>query len=158
MRNLSKTKWIALGIAGVFLFGGAAYAYFTNSGSGTGSGQVGTSSALTINATITPPSGGLVPGGPPAPVTFSVNNAGTGNQLVGTIHLVSVEAFTNVGHTTAATTCAVSNFSLADVVANQNVPTGATSITAPGSLVFADSGINQDGCKNAYLLLTFSSN
>jgi hypothetical protein len=158
MRNLSKKKWIALGIAGVFLCGGAAYAYFTNTGSGTGSGQVGTSSALTINATITPPSGGLVPGGPPAPVTFSVNNAGTGNQLVGTIHLVSVEAFTNVGHTTAATTCVVSNFSLADVVANQTVPSGATSITAPGSLVFADSGINQDGCKNAYLLLTFSSN
>jgi hypothetical protein len=158
MRNFTKKKWLALGIAGVFLCGGAAYAYFTNTGSGTGSGQVGTSTALTISATITPPSGGLVPGGPPAPVSFSVNNAGTGNQLIGTIHLVSVEAFTNAGHTTAATTCVVSNFSAADVVANQTVPTGTTAITAPGSLVFADSGINQDACKSAYLVLAFTSN
>jgi hypothetical protein len=158
LRNSKKKKWIALGMVGVFALAGGAYAYFTTTGSGTGSTQVGTSTALTITATITPPTGGIVPGGPVAPVTFSVNNGGTGNQWVDTISLVSVGAFTTAGHTTVAAGCDTSYFSVADVDASQNVPTGDTAITAAGSLVFADSGDNQDACKNKYLLLTFSSN
>jgi hypothetical protein len=157
-RKNKRKRWIALGILGIFALAGGAYAYFTTTGSGTGSTRAGTSTALTINATITPGTGGIVPDGNPAGIAFSAVNTGTSAQLVDTIHLVSVDAYTDAGHTVPATGCDTSYFSVADVVASQTVPGGTTSITAPGSLVFTDSGTNQDACKLAYLVLTFSSN
>ena len=157
-RKNKRKRWIVLGILGVFALAGGAYAYFTTTGSGTGSTRAGTSTALTINATITPGTGGIVPDGNPAAIAFSAVNTGTSAQLVDTIHLESVDAYTDAGHTTPAAGCDTSDFSVADVVASQTVPAGTTSITAPGSLVFADSGTNQDACKLAYLVLTFSSN
>jgi hypothetical protein len=157
-RNHKRKRWIVLGFLGIFALAGGAYAYFTTSGSGTGSTRVGTSTALTINATITPGSGGIVPDGNPAAIAFSAVNTGTSAQLVDTIHLESVDAYTDAGHTTPAAGCDTSDFSGADVVAHPPGPAATTAITAPGSLVFADSGTNQDACKLAYLVLTFSSN
>jgi hypothetical protein len=157
-RNHKRRRWIVLGILGVFALGGGAYAYFTTSGSGTGSARVGTSTALTINATITPGVGGIVPDGNPAGISFDVVNTGTSAQLVDTIHLESVDAFTDAGHTTPAVGCDTSYFTVADVVSGETVPAGTTTLAATGSLDFADSGTNQDACKLAYLVLTFSSN
>ncbi len=153
-----RKKWIALAAVALLGTGGLAYAYFTTTGSGTASAQVGTSTALTITATITPGTGGIVPGGNPAAIAFSVGNTGQAAQHVDTIHLVSIAAFNEVGHTTTAVGCDTSAFTMADVTANQTVSTGTTAITAPGSLVFADDATNQDPCKNKYLLLTLSSN
>jgi hypothetical protein len=159
MRKLTrKQRSIVLGLVGLLTMTGAAFGFFTTVGDGTGSTRAGTSTALTISATITPGTGGIVPGGLPAAIAFSVGNTGQASQHVDTIHLVSVEAFTDAAHTATAAGCDTSYFSVADVTANQTVPTGTTAITAPGSLVFTDSGTSQDACKLAYLLLTFSSN
>ena len=157
-RASRRKKWIALLAVVLVGSGGLAYAYFTTTGSGSASTQVGTSTALTISATITPGTGGIVPGGNPASIAFSVANTGQAAQLVDTIHLVSVSAYTDAGHLTPATGCVTSAFTMADVTATQTVPTGTTAITAHGSLVFADNGLNQDACKNAYLSLAFTSN
>jgi hypothetical protein len=155
----TKKKWIALGLVGVLAAGGAAYAYFTTTGSGEVDAQVGTSTALTITGTVTPAAGGLVPGGTPAVIAFSADNTGEGNQRVATIHLESIAAYTDAGHTTVAAGCDTSWFSVADVAANQTIPASAnTAITAPGSLVFTNVASSQDACKLAYLKLTFSSN
>jgi len=154
-----KRRLIALGMVGVLALGGAAFAYFTTTGSGTGDTQAGTSTALTINGTITPSAGGIVPGGLADPVTFTVTNTGEGSQRVGTIHLESVGAFTSNTYATAIPGCDTSAFSVADVVANQTVPgLATTAITASGNLVFANLDSNQDACKLAYIRLTFSSN
>jgi hypothetical protein len=164
MLSALKTKRVRAGLALLVLLGfaGAAVAYFTTSGSGTGSAQVGTNSALAITATITPGSGGLVPGGAPADVAFSVNNPG-GNQYVGTVSLASVTAYSDAGHTTNITgtgagKCDTSQFSMPAVTENQDVPSGTSSLTNHGSLSFADSTSNQDGCKGAYLVANFTSN
>lgn len=159
----TKKRWIALFIVGILGLGGAAYAYFTNNGSGEGEAQVGTSVALTINATITPGTGGIVPAGNPAVVEFSAVNSGEANQLVDTIQLVSVTAFSDALHTdditgTGAGECDTDAFSMADVVQNQVVPGGTTALDDDGSLVFADDATNQDDCKDAYLVLAFTSN
>jgi hypothetical protein len=159
-----RRRFVALGLVGVLAMGGAAYAYFTTTGSGTADGQVGTSQALTITADITAAAGGLVPGGTGSDVEFSVNNPSTGNQLVNTVHLVSVAAFTNALHTipiaagTGAAQCDVTQFSMADVVQNQDVPAGLTLLDDNGTLLMADAAFNQDGCKNAYLVASFTSN
>jgi hypothetical protein len=158
-RITQKSKWVALGVVGVFALAGAAYAYFTTTGAGTASTQVGDSTALVITATITPAAGGLVPGGAAAPIVFSAQNTGTANERVATIHLLSVGAYTDAGQTITAAGCDTSWFTVADVAANQTIPGSATTaITAPGSLAFANVASSQDACKNAYLKLSFTSN
>jgi hypothetical protein len=158
-RNHKRRKWVAFGLVGVLAMGGAAYAYYSATGSGSGNTQAGTSTPMTIAATITPDASGLVPGGVPAGVSFTVDNTAANDQRVATIHLASVTAFTDAGHTTPAAGCVTADFTVADVSENQIIPAGTTpAATNDGSLVFADSGINQDACKSAYLVLAFTSN
>jgi hypothetical protein len=156
-RNHRRRKLVALGLVAVLGMGGAAYAYFTTTGSGTASTQAGTSTPLTFTSVVTPATGGLVPDGTPSDIVFTAHNTGTSAQLVDTIHLDSVDAFTDAGHVTPST-CDTSAFTVTDVVATQTVPGGNTAIGTHGVLDFADNLANQDDCKNAYLLLTFSSN
>jgi hypothetical protein len=165
MLSALKTKRARAGLALLVLLAlaGAAVAYFTTTGSGTGNAQVGTNSALTITATITPPGGGLVPGGTAAGVAFSVNNPSTGNQYVSTVSLSSVTAYSDAAHTNNITgvgagKCDTSQFSMTAVTENQNVPSGNTALATNGSLKLNDSGTNQNGCENAYLVANFTSN
>jgi hypothetical protein len=162
MLSALKTKRarFGLGLLVLLAFTGAAVAYFTTTGSGSGSVTVGSSSALTINATITAPTGGLVPGGPGAPVAFTVTNPGNGNQEVGTVSLGTVTAYTDSSKSTVASGCDTSKFSMTPVVENQDVPSGGpTSLTNGGSLVFNDDpSHSQDGCKGVYLVANFTSN
>ena len=159
-----RRRLVALGLVGVVALGGAAYAYFTTTGSGTANTQVGTSSALTITAAITPATGGLVPGGTGSDVLYSVNNPSTGHQIVGTVSFTGVAAYTDALHTipiatgTGAAQCDTSQFSVADVIENQDVPAGTTALTNHGTLLMANAAFSQDGCKNAYLVASFTSN
>jgi hypothetical protein len=165
LRALKKTRVLAvLGLVVALAATGIAVAYFSGSGAGSGNAQVGSSTPLTINPTITPGAGGIVPGGNPAAVSFTVNNSGTGKQQVATVTMTGVQAYSDAAHTTNITgvgagKCDTTQFSLTPVTENQTVPAGGpTSLASNGSLVFADSGTNQDGCKNAYLVASFTSN
>lgn len=154
---------VGLGVLVLLAFAGAAVAYFSTTGSGSGDVQVGTSSALTITATINSPSGGLVPGGSAAGVQFSVNNPSSGNQYVGDVSLTGVKAYSDSGHTTDITgtgagQCDTSEFTMSSVSEDKSVPHGTSSLPNDGSLVFNDSGSNQDSCQGAYLVATFASN
>ena len=92
----------------------------------------------------------LYPGGPSRTVSFTVDNPSSGHQWVGTIKLDSVD--------TGVAGCSGADFTMPDVVANQNVASGSgIAITATGQLSMADNG-NQDLCKNASLTLNLSSN
>ena len=160
MLSALKTKRARAGLAVLVLLAltGAAVAYFTATGSGSGSATVGSSSAMTITATITPGTGGLVPGGNPADVKFAVNNPSSGNQNVGTVSLASVAAYTDNTQSTPVPGCNGSWFTMTPVAANQDVPSGSTTLTAHGSLQFNDSGTNQDACKGVFLVANFTSN
>jgi len=165
MLSALKTKRAraGLGLLVLLAFAGGAIAYFTTTGSGSGNVTAGTSSALTITATINPPAGGLVPGGSPAGVQFAVSNPSSGNQYVGTVSMTGVKAYSDSGHTsditgTGAGQCDTSQFSMASVGENQDVPSGSTTLSTNGSLVFHDSGSNQDACKGAFLVASFTSN
>lgn len=74
---------------------GAAFAYFTTTGDGTGSGTTGASSALVIHGTAATT---LYPAAS-STVTFTVDNPSPGHQYVNTISLASVT--TDAAHTTA---------------------------------------------------------
>ncbi len=165
MLKFIKTKKGIAMLATLVVVGAAAfgaYAYFTNSGSGTGSATVGTSAGPDLTATTV---GAVTPGGQTGDVTISAYNNGTGQQLIGTVSLDSVDAYSDLAHTnsipvgTGAGDCDTSQFSMNPVVENQDIaPGGPTALTVHGTLVMADDLANsQDGCKGAYLVLNLSS-
>jgi hypothetical protein len=173
MRILRLKRLLVLALCVVVLIGGAiaGYAYFTASGSGTGTATVGTSSAVTPHATT---AGALYPG-TSTTVTFTVDNPSSGHEYVSTIHLSSIVACDTAfvsgacpsGH--EITTCesinngsssnaGTNNFYMADVAANQDVASGnGQSVTATGTLTMNNLASSQDSCKNANLLLNLTA-
>jgi hypothetical protein len=171
MSLIKRRKFLAGVIAaGVLVVTGAAIAYFTASGTGTGTASVGTSSALTIHGST---SGTLYPG-TSTNVTFTADNPSSGHQQIGSIHLASIvacsvafsggvcpsgnEVTSCESVETGSSDTNTANFWMPDVVANQDLPSGnGQSVTATGSLKMNDLTTNQNACKSVNLLLNFTS-
>ena len=148
---LKRKKLIALlGAVGVVAITAFAIAYWTGSGEGSGTAQVGDGGTIALTATV---EAGIAPG-TAEPVAFTAANETESPIQVGTVHLVGIAAD---GENDA---CETADFTMADVTENHSVPAEATAEALPteGSLVYADTGVNQDACKGATLTLTLSSN
>jgi hypothetical protein len=101
-----------------------------------------------VTATVAP---GISPGNS-EPVTFAAANTSNSGIHVSNVSLVSITATGGLG------TCTTADFSMADVPQNVEVLANATAQTlAPGSLVYADTTSNQDGCQGATLTLTLAT-
>jgi hypothetical protein len=174
MRILHSARGrVALGVVVSLAVAGGAFAYFTSSGSGTGSAAVGASSPLTIHGT----SGSTLYPGTSSTISFTVDNPSPGHQQVGTIHLASVKACPSGDSWTGSacsnsgvevTTCEsvetgasdtnTANFWMPDVAANEQVASGnGQSITATGTLTMNNLSSSQNSCQNANLTLNFTS-
>jgi hypothetical protein len=154
-RKNKRRALIALSATCTLVAAGAAIAYFTSSGSGTATATVGSSSAVTLKATVT---GSLYPG-TASPVTFTVDNPSTGKQRVGTISLEKITP--DAGHSTCSTLVTGGNpdFTMAEVAVNKVYgPGNAQAVTPSGSLTMNDTGVSQDACQGATLTLTLKSN
>jgi len=149
MKFTKRRGLVALGIVASLVIAGSAIAYWTGSGSGGGEATVGSGNGVTLASTVTAE---VVPG-VATPVTFTSGNTGTSAVMVGTISLAGITA--DAGHSA----CDVADFSMADVPENHSVPAGATAEALPtdGSLVYANTGVNQDPCKGATLTLSLTS-
>jgi hypothetical protein len=174
LNRFARKRTLIAGAAAVLLTAGAALAYFSTTGSGTGTATVGTSSSLTLHGTV----GTTLYPGVSGTVSFTVDNPSSGHQQLGTIHLASVKACVGAGSSwngtscsgsgTEATTCEsvetgasdtnTANFWMADVAANQDFGNGTgQTVTATGTLKMNDLSSNQDACKNANLTLNLTS-
>ena len=134
---------------------GTAIAFFTSSGSGTGTAAVGSSSPVTLHATI---SSNLYPGSS-SPVTFTVDNPSSGSQRVGTITLASISV--DAGHSGCSTTIGGGNpdFTMPAVAVNKVFGSGnGQSVTPGGTLTMNETGVNQDACQGATLTLNLTNN
>ena len=81
MKLRSKRTFVLIGVVAVAAISAlGAYAYWTTSGSGTGSATTGTDSAVTITQTSTV--SGLRPGSPAQALDFDINNTASVNQYV----------------------------------------------------------------------------
>jgi hypothetical protein len=156
MRWITKKRaFVALGCTCALAVAGIAFAYFTSNGSGTGTSTVGSSSAVTLHATI---SSSLYPGSS-SPVSFTVDNPSSGVQRVGTVSLASISV--DSGHSTCSTTISGGNpdFTMAAVPVNQVVsPGNGQSVAATGTLAMNETGVNQDACQGATLTLHLTNN
>ena len=79
MKRFMNKKVAAIGLAAGLALGvaGAAFAYFSGSGAGTGSAQTGSVTTTDLAITSTTPTG-LLPGGPVGNITLTITNNGTG--------------------------------------------------------------------------------
>jgi hypothetical protein len=166
--TFNKKKLAAMGAVIAVGGGTVAYAYWTTSGSGSGTAAAGTSSAITVAGT----SASTLYPATSSTVSFTAANPGTGNQSISTIHLVSVQAYptatdrtngTNVITGCGGVAGAGHDFAMPDVTVNPatdgNIVHGATAqgLVATGTLTMNDLTTNQDACKLAYLALTLTS-
>jgi hypothetical protein len=156
MRLFASRKAVAVTAASAVIVAVTAIAgiaYWTTSGSGTGSATTGTSTPVTIvqTGTIT----NLSPGGS-APVDFKINNPGS-NQYVASVAISIVGVEDMPGH--AATGCSTADFSLTQPKAiNADLPHGDTTFVPSGAtLALNDAGKNQDGCQNVTVKLAFDA-
>ena len=145
MTFLRSKKGIALGAATVVAVVAAivGYAYFTASGSGTGTATVGTASSVQLSSD---PVGGLLPGAPATPVTVHVHNPGSGNQFVDQIN----------GAVQTDGSCLGSWFSVAPISFAASVAAGATSDRGT-TIAMTESNTNQDACQGKPLTINWST-
>jgi hypothetical protein len=111
MRRFTRKRFLgALSVIAVLAAAGAAIAYFTSSGSGTGTASVGNSSNFIVSDTSTPVT--LYPGTGSFGIAGTINNPGSANQGLGTL-TVTINAptgMTNPGD--ASHPCSASDFAL----------------------------------------------
>jgi hypothetical protein len=140
---------IPLAAVAVLAVAGVALAFFTSSGTGSGTASVGTDAGVTIDPVTI--AGTLYPNGPAATVDFTINNTSTDTS----VHVGKVVADTSAGThgiTGLPAGCSASDFTFDDVTVGNDIAAG-DSIPGSGSLSMADSGVNQDACKNAHPVL-----
>lgn len=160
----SKKRVAAIGAVTAITLagGGVAYAYWTSSGSGTGSATTGTDTAFTVVAQTTT-GGALTPGGPAQTASFRVRNTGSGAQIVNTVTVSIAEA--NGDPWTSVSGCSKDDFSLGGESAGtgHTITVGETLASLTNSSVQSVSvqmvnnpTSNQDGCKSATVPLYYS--
>jgi hypothetical protein len=163
MRRLFSTKRgvaVSAAVATMLAASIGAYAYFTTTGAGSGSGTVGSAKALVVNqAGITYSNAGsdnaLVPG-TTATVTFTVDNTSSANQQLGTI---SVSSITTDGlHAGCDTATNPTWFSTTtDVVNHDYAPGNGQAVSGSLTVTFNDLAVPQDVCKGAPLTFHYSA-
>lgn len=146
-KKLSK-KWAIIGTAGLLAVGGAAYAYWSNVGSGTGTAETGTNQSVTVNqiSTVT----GLAPGLPAQPLSGNFDNPNSGP--------VFVTAVTATVTGTDKTGCTATDYTIAGTAAvNAEVPAGSGVGSWSGlTIQFNNKATNQDACKNAVVSIAYT--
>jgi len=129
---------------------GAAFAYWTNAGSGAGNAETGTNVAIVVNQTSTV--AGMAPGVAAQPLSGNFDNANSGP--------VYVAAVTATVTGTDKTGCGATDYTIGGTatVATQ-VPAG-TGVGSWSGLTIQfnnKTGVNQDACKNAIVSIAYAS-
>ena len=149
------TKVIAL-TAALVVAGGAAFAWWTAGGSGTGSASTGTVNALTVVQTST--ISGLAPGLPAQTLGGNFNNPNSGPVYVASV-TASIASVTDAGGN-AIVGCDTSDYTLANatMTVGAEVPSGTAKGSWTGAtLAFNNKASNQDACKLAVVHLSYSA-
>jgi len=145
LKRFMNKKVVAVGLTAGLTLGvaGAAFAYFSGSGAGTGSADTGSVTGTDLAITSSTPTG-LLPGGPAGTITLSIKNNGSGSEHVGTV------TGTVSGVTTGSLgseACATSFYTVAPVNVDHDIAAGATYSLATTTITMADDGNNQDNCQ-----------
>jgi hypothetical protein len=168
-RKLFKKRIAVIGVLGLLAAAGGAYAYFTGgSGSATGSGSVGASTAWGVSQGTATWSGSLTSLYPGATndtelLPFTVTNNGHGHQSVTSV-TASLPAETNGDAETAAgadiTGCQASWFTATLDSSNPSLPSNLApggTYTGKIDLTMQDTSTNQNACQSASPAVTITA-
>jgi hypothetical protein len=144
-KHLTKKRVVLLTVAALVIgISTGAFAYFTSSGSGSGSATVGSSAAIQLsNVTV----GDLYPGGADVPVTVDITNPGSGVEHIADI---SGSVADNGG-------CLGSWFEVDTINYNDDLAPGASN-SASTNMRILNSGTDQDACQGLTMTINWSSN
>ena len=157
MRTIGKKKSkLIVGTATVALVGGGvAFAYWTTSGTGTGTATTGSTVAITAVQTSTV--SGMRPGDAAQPLTGTFNNPNSGPVYVATV-TASIDSVTQAAG--ASGTCDASDYTLANPVmtVGAQVPAGNAQGSWLGATIKFNNkpAVNQDACKGATVNLAYT--
>ena len=154
LKNKFKTKVAVLATVLVVIAGGAAFAYWTASGSGSDTASTGTSDPVTVVQTSTLDD--MYPGQTAQVLSGTFNNPNPGNAYV---TAVTATGYTiDAAHVTAG--CAASgNYTLAGTSNTPGeVPAGSSKGAWSGlTIAMNNTATNQDACKGATVTITYAS-
>ena len=156
MSRLIGRRGIVLGVVASLVVAGAAFAYWTAGGSGTGTGSTaGAQSALTANQTTSLTA--MYPGDTAQTISGNFDNPNSGPIYVNTV-TVSIASVTKAASAPAGT-CDATDYTLASAAmsVNNEVPVGSAKGAFTGATVkFNDKATNQDACKGATVNLAYA--
>lgn len=152
----SNRKRSAIGVVAVILLlVGGAYAYWTITGSGTGSATTGDVAAITVNQNTVLEA--MYPGDSPQTISGDFTNGNDGPVYVGTV-TASISSVTKAVGAPAGT-CDATDYTLtnAAMTVNAEVPSGTDVGAWTGAtLQFNNKATNQDACKGATVNLAYA--
>lgn len=143
-------KWAIALTVGTLFVGGAAFAYWTTTGAGTGSASTGTNAAVVVNQTSTV--SGLAPGLAAQSLSGDFDNANAGPVYVAAV-TATVTGTDKVG-------CDSTDYTIAgSATVNAQVPAGNGVGAWTGLTIQFNNktGANQDACKNAVVDIAYSA-
>jgi hypothetical protein len=174
MRKTQKTTAVVGGTIAAVLVGGVAFAYWSTSGSGTGTASTSVGNAAAVSITGNVPDA-MYPGDSPQTVTATLKNTDPAQK----VHVNGVSAYLTVTPV-GTNVCDVSNYSLtgSSGIASNNADadnpvaltftavelgkkdstTPSDTATATGSIQFNNKTSPQDGCKGAAVTINYASN
>jgi hypothetical protein len=156
MFKFTRRRSIVLGTVLALTVAGAAIAYWTAGGSGTGSGSAaGAQTPLTANQTTALTA--MFPGDSAQTISGNFDNTNSGPIYVGTV-TASIASVTKAGGAPAGT-CDASDFTLAGaaMTVNAEVPVGSAKGAFTGATIkFNNKASNQDACKGATVNLAYA--
>lgn len=156
---LLRRKKILAGIIALVVLGSgvAAYAFWTNGGTGSGTAATGTNTGITVNQTSAP--AGLYPGGDAQSLSGDFDNTNAGSVQVHNV-TATLASVTGGGTDGTKPDCTIADYTLTDnpATVDAEIPTGtAQGAWGPISIAMVDSGTNQDNCKNATVHVNYTS-
>lgn len=143
MTNRNKIKALATSAALVAVSGGAAFAYWSTTGSGYGTAGAATGTTP-VSITVTFDKD-IAPGGT-KDIQYSASNPNSSSTTV-TLDRAVV---------TATGSCDATWFAASVPTGTTTIAAGATASLGTGTLTFADTATNQDACKGATITVTAS--
>ena len=160
MKRFMNKKVVAIGLAAGLTLGaaGAAFAYFTTSGSGSGTTNAGTAGTVSLSASI---AGAIVPGDGGQTVTITADNTNATSATITTISGDTPLVTSSVPACQAVITAgAADQFTFAQVNENGQVIPGnaSTQLTVTGTLIWNDSATqDQTPCAGQPLTLNLTT-
>ncbi len=155
MKRLTRTGYVIAGATAtaVLVGGGAAFAYWTSSGTGDGSATAGTTTSVTIDQVGTPITG-LYPDGPVQNIDVEITNPDASDVEIGAI-TTAVDSITGAG----PGGCTAGDFNVVSVYGGGTIP-GGQAVTVPAAATIKMINrplVNQDGCKGVTVILSFTA-